>query len=614
MKFFFPNALTENDGGSHAVPRRSQIADEYKWQLGDLYESDAAFHAARERFTAEVKKLADFKGRLCEGAKTLAACLKLQDELSITISRLFAYARMNLDSDTTNGNYQAIASQMQGLLAEFSEASAFIEPEMLAIDETLLYEYLATEPELSDYTYHIKSLLRLKGHVLSPKEEALLAGMAEIRQAPSTIYSMLTNADMKFPFTQGEDGAMIELSEGRYNSLIRSRQPNVRKNAFENLFSTYAKFRTTFAATYAAAIKSAAFTARAKKFSSSINAALEVHNIPVSVYDNLIATTHANLAPLHKYIALKKKSLALDEIHMYDLYVPLSEKSPQEYDYKDGLRLVFDGLQPLGKKYLSDLKKGTDSGWIDVYENQGKRSGAYSWGVFGVHPFVLLNYDKKYGSVSTIAHELGHAMHSYYSSHQQPYINSDYTIFCAEVASTTNEILLLNHVLKNEADEKIRLFFINQHLEQVRTTVYRQVLFAEFEKIAHGRIESGEPLTADALDALWLDLNRKYYGNDIVIDDLIKIEWARIPHFYRPFYVYQYATGYAAATALAEALLNEGEPAQKRYLAYLAGGGSKDSLDLLKAAGVDMTSPEPIEITLRLFEKRLVELAELLEK
>ncbi len=599
--------------GTAAVPKRAQIQTKYQWNLNDLYENDASFKKAASEFAVELPKLPAFQGRLADAATVLADCLKLRDKLCIAAGRLYAYARMHRDSDAGDNAYQAMTSQMDSLLAKFAAASAFIEPEILAIKEDILLKWLETEPRLNDYRHFMENLLRLRRHVLSPQEEALLAGMAEIRQAPATIYTMLTNADLKFPLTPSESGEEIELTEGRYAALIRSRNRTIRKAAFKNLFSTYEKFRSTFAATYAAALKSAAFVARVKKYPSALEAALEAHHIPLAVYEQLIAATHRHLAPLHRYIECKRKALQLEKIHMYDLYVPLSSQSPKQYSYEDGLQLIFAALRPLGKAYLRDVKQCVTGGWIDVYENQGKRTGAYSWGVYGVHPFVLLNYDDKYDSVSTLAHELGHSMHSYYSSQKQAYINSEYTIFCAEVASTTNEILLLHHMLEKETDDALRLFFLNQHLEQVRTTVYRQVLFAEFEKLVHAKIENGEALTADALDTIWLDLNKLYYGEQIVVDELVKNEWARIPHFYRPFYVYQYATGYAAASALAERLLHEGEAAQKRYLDYLSSGSSKDSLDLLKAAGVDMTSPQPIETTLDVFSKRLDEMQTLLQ-
>jgi oligoendopeptidase F len=428
------------------------------------------------------------------------------------------------------------------------------------------------------------------------------------------IFTIFTNADLKFPETINESGQKTPLTEGRYNQLIRSTNREVRHDAFKNLFNTYSSFRNTLATTYSANVNSTMFQAKTRKYQSTLEAALDNNNIPASVYTNVIDTIHKNFAQMHRYVALKKKVLQLDHIHMYDLYTPIVPELKTVFPYEDGLSLVIDSLQPLGQTYIKDLLNGVNNGWIDIYENQGKRNGAYSWGVYGLHPFVLLNYDDSYNAVSTLAHELGHAMHSFYSSQKQDYINSEYTIFCAEVASTTNENLLLDHMLHIVKEPEKRIYFINQYLEQVRTTVYRQSLFAEFEKITHAKAESGEALTADALETIWTALNTAYYGNDIIIDPELKIEWARIPHFYRPFYVYQYATGYAAATTLAEQLQTEGPIAQKRYLQYLQSGGSDYSINLLRQAGVNMTTSKPLEITLEKFSKRLDELEAFLLK
>lgn len=589
------------------VPKRDEIDPAFKWKLTDIYANDQAFEKDCEKLKEELRVIAGYKGKL-SNPDTLLKCLNFRDEIGCKTSALFAYARMHQDLDAKNQNYQAMTSKMETLLAGAASATAFIEPELLTICPQDLTAMIAGTKALHKYKFYIEDLLRQNQHILSPLEEELLAGTSELMKVPVNIYSILTNADIKFPETLAESGEKTQLSEGRYNALIRSTNRAVRKDAFEHLFTTYATYRNTFATTLSSNVKNTIFYAKTKKYNSTLEAALENSNVPSHVYTNLIATIHQNLAPLHRYVELKKKFLHLDEIHMYDLYVPLTKETSAEIPYQEGLDLVTASLKPLGEKYINDLLEGTRNAWVDIYENQGKRTGAYSWGVYGVHPFILLNYDNRYGAVSTLTHELGHAMHSYYSNEAQDFINASYTIFCAEVASTTNEILLLDHMLEIEKDPKKRIYFINQYLEQVRTTVYRQTMFAEFEMIIHDKAEHGEALTADLLEKIWLDLNRKYYGDAIVLDDEIKIEWARIPHFYRPFYVYQYATGYAAATTLANNLRCQGQPAQTRYLQYLQSGGSDYSIDLLKAAGVDMTTSKPLEITLEKFKLRLDEL------
>jgi oligoendopeptidase F len=610
------NSATDADqANSTQVPTRDQIDAKFKWKLTDLYSDEMIFQSDYEQTKELINNISTYKNSLVN-SDSLLKCLELRDKLSIKANSLFAYARMHRDGDAKNSTYQAMTARIESLLAEVSATTSFIEPELVAIPAESFKSFIATTPELNKYRFYFEDLLRQNKHVLSPIEEELLAKTSELMKIPTNIYSMLTNADMIFPETLTENGANIQLSEGRYNAFIRSKDREVRKSAFYNLFNTYANYRNTFATTLVSNIKNTIFYSKTKKYISPLEASLENDNIPITVYTNLIDTIHKNIKPLHKYIELKKRTLQLDEIHMYDLYVSLAKVTPDDIKYQDGLQLVIDSLKPMGKDYIDSLLTGANDGWIDIYENQGKRTGAYSWGVYGVHPFVLLNYDNKYGAVSTLAHELGHAMHSYYSNKKQEYINSSYTIFCAEVASTTNEILLLDHMLEIETDPEKRIYFINQYLEQVRTTVYRQAMFAEFEMIVHDKSATNEALTADVLENIWLDLNKKYYGDMIILDDAIKIEWARIPHFYRPFYVYQYVTGYAAATTLAKNLVTEGKSksAQARYLTYLQSGGSDYSIELLKAAGVDMSTSIPLEITLEKFDTRLKELEELLIK
>ncbi|MEN6413749.1 MAG: oligoendopeptidase F [Veillonellales bacterium] len=594
------------------VPERSEIPAQYKWHLEDIYTDDSAWQADFDKLKASLPHISQYKGKLADSPQNLLDCLKARDELGIISGKLYAFARMHRDENAADAKYQALTGKTESLLAEAGAATAFIEPEILAIPDATLTEFRQQQNGLNEYGFYFDNLVRQKKHVLSPAEEEILSRSSEITQASENTYTMLAHADMKFPDTLAEDGKPVQLSEGRYSALIRSANRKVRQEAFSKLFSTYNNYRNTFAATLGGNVKKNVFYARTRKYNSTLESSLEADNVPMQVYDNLISTVHDNLAPLHRYVALKKKALHLSEMHMYDLYTPLIQNIEFNLPYEQGLKLVRSGVAPLGPEYASILEKGLTSGWLDVYENKGKQTGAYSWGTYGVHPFVLLNYHDRYDDVSTVAHEMGHAIHSYYSQANQPYATSSYTTFCAEVASTTNEVLLLDYMLKNTSDKQKKIYLINQYLEQVRGTVYRQTMFAEFEQILYNKAESGETITADMLDTLWHELNVKYYGNDIVVDKAIDVEWARIPHFYWDFYVYQYVTGYSAATALAEKVLNEGETAQKNYLNFLKSGGSDYSIEILKRAGVDMSSPKPIEVTLTKFSSMLDQLEKLL--
>lgn len=598
---------------SGKVPERGEIAAEYKWRLTDIYTDEAAWQADFAKLKGELPKIGKFRDRLGGAAKDLAACLKLRDEVGIISGKLYAYARMHRDENTAEAKYQGLTGKVEALLSEAGAATAFIEPEILAIPEAKLAEFRKSEPGLKDYSFYFDNLLRQKKHVLSPAEEEILSRSSEATSTAENAFNMLAHADMRFPEITGEDGQKVQLSEGRYRSLIMSPDRKVREEAFKALLGTYNQYRNTFSATLGGNVKKNLFYAKTRKYGTTLESALESDNVPQAVYDNLIATVHANLGPLHRYVALKKKALGVDEMHMYDLYTPLVRDVRLTYEYDEALKIVHTALAPLGPEYATILDKSFSSGWMDVYENKGKQTGAYSWGVYGAHPFVLLNYNHRYDDVSTIAHELGHAIHSFYSQKSQPYATSGYTTFCAEVASTTNEILLIDHMLKTTTDKRVRLYLINQYLEAVRATVYRQTLFAEFEKIIYAKAEAGETLTADLLDEIWQELNVKYYGPDIVVDKEINVEWARIPHFYWSFYVYQYVTGYAAATALADQIQKEGQPAQDRYINFLRSGGSDYSIDILKRAGVDMSTPKPIEVTLQKFSTLLDELEKILQ-
>lgn len=610
---FASSTSSANSEHTKILPR-SEIRDEYKWNLKDMYSSDEQWLSERNTLRDSLAEMEQYKNHLADSSDVLLSCLQKRDQINVASEKIFAYARMHRDQNNSDSKYQAMTGKAESLLSEAGEAIAFVEPEILAIPEDKLLHYRNSNGRLSEYSFFLDNLQRQKKHILSPQEEQLLSRMSEIAQSSANTYNMLAHADIQFPEISDSEGRVLELSESRYRAFVMSSDRTLRQQAFSGLFGTYNKYRNTFASTLAGNVKKNIAFAKSRKYPTAIEAALEPDNVSASVYDSVIRSVESNLAPLHRYVALKKKALKLDQIHMYDLYTPIVPDIQLNYSYEQGCDLVRAALKPLGDNYLSILEQGLTGSWIDVYENQGKQTGAYSWGVYGVHPFILLNYTNRYEDVSTLAHELGHAIHSYYSHKQQPYITSSYTIFSAEVASTTNETLLMEHMLKTTKDKKVRLYLINQYLEQVRATVYRQTMFAEFEKLLHEKSESGETITADLLDSLWHDLNVKYYGPDIIVDKEIDVEWARIPHFYSSFYVYQYVTGFSAANSLAEQILKESTPAQQRYLEFLKSGGSDYSINLLKKAGVDMSSPQPIEVTLAKFSRLLDELAVLLNE
>ncbi|WP_432646204.1 oligoendopeptidase F [Mitsuokella sp.] len=589
-----------------ALPKRGEIPADKRWRLEDIYKTKEDWQAARDAIPAKLKEIENFRGKLSDPQKLLD-CLTKQDEMEIALSSVFAWARMMSDTDTGNQDYQASVASVMPLLDKASAATSFIEPELLALPEEKLQEMPSALPGLKKYRFHLQELLRLKAHILTPEQEAFLASTGELRSSARNTYTVMVNADLKFPDTLGEDGSLTTFSESRYMKFLRSEKQEVRKDAFTKLFRTYRSFRNTFASLYSSSVKASQFTASMRHYKTMREAALDGNNIPVSVYDSAIQATRAYLPELHRYMAIKKRLLGLDKLHMYDLYVPIVEKPSVSYPYEKAQPILKEALAPLGETYLHDLFAGLKSGWVDRCENKGKRGGAYSWGVYGVHPFVLMSWNDTYESLSTLAHEMGHSMHSWYSSQKQEFTNSEYTIFCAEVASTTNENLLLEYMLK-KAKGTERLYYLNLYLEQIRTTVFRQMLFAEFEVETHALAEKGEALTADRLEAIWMKLNRDYYGEDVVLDEELAAEWSRIPHFYRPFYVYQYATGYAAAMTLSHNLRTQGEAARRAYLDYLGSGGSDYSIKLLQHAGVDMTSTEPFKITFEKFRRCLDEL------
>ena len=593
---------------------RSDIPNTYKWHVNDIYADEAAWSEACTAFKKQLPALKAMQGTLTSAAN-LAKALKLQDELSQMLEKIYAYARLQQDADNTDQHLQALAGEAEGLAAAFSSANAFLEPEMLALGNEKVETMLQSEPALAEYKFYITNLMRISSHILSADKEALFAESRLALSSSATSFRSLVSADMKFPAIVDGEGKEASVSEGNYLLNMTSADRTLRKNSFCGLMGTYHQYRNTLASTLTGNARAAYFNAKVHNYTDTLEAALNEDNIPTSLYEGLIQTVHDNFAPLHEYMQLKKDVLGYDELHPYDIYMPLAKNAADSFacTFPEACARVEAALAPLGEEYVKTLHKGLTEGWIDTYENKGKRSGAYSWGVYGVHPFVLLNYQPRYNSISTIAHEMGHALHSYYSSQSQTYINADYTIFCAEVASTTNENLLLEHTLKQATDEQ-KIYLLNQFLEAVRTTVYRQVQFAEFEKFIHSEITAGRSLQAEKLENYWLEINRQYYGPALTVDEELASEWSRIPHFYTPFYVYKYATGYSAATAFSSAILSEGQEAVDKYLGFLHAGGSDYSLNILKNAGVNLTTPQPVTVTLQKFANKLQELKALLGK
>ena len=592
---------------------RSDVPPEDTWDLTAIFPDRDAWETGIAAVEETADELAGMRGTLGGSAATLLRALDREEETGARLIRVYAWAALKKDQDTADSESQADSDRATRLYVETSSKLAFIEPELLALPEGTIEGYLAESEALGKYRHALETILRQRDHVLDTETETLLASAGEIFGAPGTIFEMLNDADMEYGEIENEAGEPATLTKANYQRFIESRSRDVRKAAFETMHAAYQKQRNTIASTYSSSVKSDVFMAKTRSYESALDAALKPKNIPESVYDALVETVNAHLPLLHRYIALRKQVLGLDQLGVYDLYVPIVPEAEEEFSYVDALDTVIGGLAPLGDDYMRDLGSGFDSRWIDVYENKGKRSGAYSFGVHGVHPFILLNWSSKLRDVFTLAHEAGHAMHSFYTSQAQPYVYSNYTIFVAEVASTVNEILLTEKLRGESDDPQLDMYLVNHALEDLRGTLYRQTMFAEFERWSHAQVESGAALTADALSAQYAELARRYYGPDVDVDEYVAIEWARIPHFYRAFYVYQYATGISAAAALAKQILEEGEPARQRYRAFLAGGSSQDSLDLLRAAGVDMTSPEPVTQALELFGSWLDELEQLMD-
>ncbi|HHT64051.1 MAG: oligoendopeptidase F [Bacillota bacterium] len=588
--------------------KRQEVPVKYKWSLEEIYADDSLWEKDYIKITEMLPQVQEFKNKLGESPQSLLQCLKFQDELGQVSDKVFVYAQMRKDENNADPKYQAMKDRAQSLMVRVGEALSFIQPEILAIDNARLTEFLNREPGLALYKFFLEEIMRLKEHTLSAREEEIIAMAGELAEAPKNIFSMLNNADIKFPEILDEDGDQVPITHGNYIKLMESNDRRVRMEAFKGLYHTYGKQKNTLAALLNASVKKDVFYARVHKYGSALEASLYQDNVPVKVYHNLIDTVRSHLHIFYRYVALRKKLLDVPELHMYDIYAPLVKEVKTKISYEDAVKMVEKGLAPLGETYLADLKKGLENHWVDVMENEGKTPGAYSWGAYGTNPYVLLNYQNNLDNVFTLAHEMGHSLHSYYSWQTQPYPYAYYKIFVAEVASTVNEILLTKFLLANASDERQKMYLINHYLEEFRGTVFRQTMFAEFEKIIHEKVERGEPLTTDVLCEVYFKLNQDYYGPNMKVDEEIALEWARIPHFYNAFYVYKYATGFSAASALAEGILEEGQPAVDRYLEFLKGGSSDYPLNLLKKAGVDMSDPQPVVQALQVFEEMLTEM------
>jgi oligoendopeptidase F len=594
---------------------RSEVPTDLTWKLEDIFSSDEAWESEYKEVSELAGKADAFKGTFENGAQALYDALAYKDEVSERIYRLYTYSHMRYDQDTTNSHYQAMDSRIKTLLVKVSTGLSFMTPEILALDEAKVLSYVNEHEGLSLYKQVLKEINEMRPHVLPAEQEALLAQVSEVTNASSETFSMLNNADLEFPTIKDENGDELELTHGRYTRFLESEDRRVREDAFRAMYGTYGKFRNTFASTLAGNVKRDNVNARVRNYSSARHAATSENQIPEQVYDNLVDTVNKNLHLLHRYVSLRKKVLGLDELHMWDLYTPLVKEAKMEIPYEEAKGIMLKSFAPLGEEYVSIATKGLENRWVDVVENKGKRSGAYSSGSYGTNPYILMNWQDNVNNLFTLAHEFGHSLHSYYSRASQPFVYGNYSIFVAEVASTCNEALLNEHMLNTIEDEQKRIYLLNYWLEGFRGTVFRQTMFAEFEHLIHKMDQDGEALTADKLTEVYYELNKKYFGDDLVVDEEIGLEWARIPHFYYNYYVYQYATGYSAAVALSNQILSEGQPAVDRYInKFLKAGCSDTPIEVLKKAGVDMTSASPIEEACKVFEQKLNELEKLLLK
>ena len=586
---------------------RASIEDKFKWDIDNMYKTPEAIKEDIKKIDMFISELKSYKGKLADSKENLYKVLSDSENASRILQNLYVYTHMKQHEDTRKNENQANATKTEMLSTELAMATSYMVPEIIAMDENKLQEYLKDD-KLSFYKKYIDEILREKPHTLTEKEEEILAAASDLSGVAENVYEMFSFADLKFPEIKGEDGETIRITHGNFSSLLKSKDDRVRKDAFEAVYSTYDEYKNTFASTLYGGIKSEIFYAKMRNYKSAIESSLFQDDISVDVYNNLIDAVDESLDALNKYIDIRKKYLNLEKMNMYDLYVPITSNFDMKITYEQAQEIILKALKPLGEEYLSIVKRAFRERWIDVYENEGKQGGAYSWGSYDSSPYILMSYKDDLNSLFTLIHELGHSMHSYYSRTNQEYLYSSYKIFVAEVASTLNELLLVHYLLENSTSKDEKIYLLNYYLEQFRTTVYRQTMFAEFEKITHERVEAKEPLTAKEFTDIYYKLNEKYYGKSCVVDEQIGLEWARIPHFYSNFYVYKYATGFSAASALSEKILNEGESAVEKYLNFLKSGGSEYPLDQLRAAGVDMEKKESIEKALGVFKELVEEL------
>lgn len=593
---------------------REEIDEQYRWDLSSIFESDEAFLAALEEAKKLPPRFASFQGKISASAVELLAYLKLDDEAGLILTKLVNYAERKSDEDTRESRYQDYSSQVMTLWVSLSSASSWFTSELLSLSEQEMEGFYSQEPELELYRRCLDVIFSRREHVLSPAEEKLLAAAGDMANQPDNIFSLLNDADLTFPDAHDAKGAAHPVTHGSYIPLMMSADRTLRESAYESLYSSYRQFRNTFAATLGAQNKQLKFFAEARRYESALEAALSANEVPTKVYTNLIETVHNNMDAMYKYVALRKELLDVDELRFSDLYVPIVDDVELTFTYEEACDIILEALRPMGENYLALVRRGLSERWIDVYETPGKRSGAYSAGGYGMHPVILLNFQGKLDDVFTLIHEMGHSIHTYLSCANQPVCYSDYVIFVAEVASTCNEALLTRYLLDHAKNERERAYFLNHFLEQFRATLYRQTMFAEFELKVAELTAQGAGITADALCGIYKELNAQYFGDGITLDENIALEWARIPHFYYRFYVYQYATGFAAAIALSQRILDLGEQGREDYLGFLKGGSSKPPIDLLRGAGVDMLSPEPVEDALKLFDEMVDEMAEACRK
>ncbi|MBO6197863.1 MAG: oligoendopeptidase F [Butyrivibrio sp.] len=593
------------------LPKRDEVSLDLTWRLEDIYDDEAKWEEECKRAVEVADKMAAYEGKLSESGEKLLEVLKLYEELSLLLDRVYGYAHMREDQDTGNSKYQALKQRGMSAIVGTSEKTAFIDPEILTLSDEKLNEFYSAVPELDRYKRMIGEIRRLKDHMLDAEKEQLLASAFEVLEASQKSFGMLNNADLKFPSVRDSKGEEVQLSNGRFVPTQMSKDRELRKASFEAFYGRYEEFKNTWASMYDGEVKGRIFNAKARKYKSAFEAAVDANNVSPAVCDNLFASIHDNMDKMHRYVSLRKRLLGVDELHMYDVYVDMIPEFEMKVPYEEAKEIPLKALAPLGEDYLAVVKEAYENRWIDVVENEGKRGGAYSGGVYDVHPYMLLNYNDTLNDVFTLVHEMGHSMHTWYTNRAQTIVDSDYKIFVAEVASTTNEVLLYHYMKDNAKSKEEKAFIINHFLESFKSTMFRQTMFEEFERKTCEMAEEGTPLTAETLYDVYYNLNKEYFGKDMISDPLIGWEWSRIPHFYYNFYVYQYATSFAAAVAIADKILKEGESAVKKYKEFLSSGCTQDPVSLLKIAGVDLTTREPIDSALAVFDEAIAEMEEI---